>query len=152
MSNQRVRYFAYGSNMDVDQLKGLCPSAEVLGAGVLKGYRLGFTIYSSGWGGGAADVVPEPGREVWGIAYVMDTKDLDQLDSKEGCPDHYGRVELLVHVSGTEYRDVWVYEAAQKRSFVPPKRQYIKIMIRAAIRYGFPQEYVDSLSAVDCID
>jgi len=152
MSDQPVKYFAYGSNMDSNQMRQRCRTVEVLGAGVLRDYRLAFTVYSSGWGAGTADIVYEPGQEVWGVAYVVDIQDLDRLDDYEGCPDHYRRVQLAVEVDGTEHPDVWVYEVVCKLPFVPPTTQYIEIMREAALRYGFPRRYLESLSAVRCAE
>jgi len=152
MIAQRVRYFAYGSNMDADQMKERCPTGQVLGAGMLRDYRLAFTVYSSGWGGGTADIVHEPGHEVWGVVYVVGMQDLDCLDAFEGCPDHYRRAQLPVHVDGTEYPGVWVYEVVRKAPFVPPRREYVETMRKAAREYGFPAGYVESLSAVRCVE
>ena len=33
-------YFAYGSNLDAAQMRARCPSAKLLGAAILDGYRL----------------------------------------------------------------------------------------------------------------
>ena len=152
MTEQPVKYFAYGSNMDIDRMKQRCPTAEVLGSAVLRDYALGFTVYSQGWDAGAADIIYEPGQEVWGVVYVLDTQDLDRLDHCEGCPDHYRRVPLPVEVDGTEHPGVWVYEVVRKVSFVPPKCEYIELMRNAALRYGFPRRYLGSLSAVRCVE
>jgi hypothetical protein len=50
-------YFAYGSNLDAAQMRARCPSAKLLGAAILDGYRLGFAGQSAAWGGGVATVV-----------------------------------------------------------------------------------------------
>lgn len=152
MSEHRVKYFAYGSNMDSNQMRQRCRTVEVLGAGVLRDYCLAFTVYSSGWGAGTADIVYEPGQEVWGVAYIVDMQDLDRLDDYEGCPDHYRRIQLPVEVGGTQYPGVWVYEAVRKAHFVPPKCKYIDIMRKGALQYGFPPRYLESLSAVRCVE
>ena len=40
-------YFAYGSNLDAAQMRARCPSAKLLGAAILDGYRLGFAGQSA---------------------------------------------------------------------------------------------------------
>jgi len=50
-------YFAYGSNLDGAQMRRRCPSARLVGAAILDGYRLGFAGQSAAWGGGVATVV-----------------------------------------------------------------------------------------------
>lgn len=50
-------YFAYGSNLDGAQMRRRCPSARLVGAAILDGYRLGFAGQSAALGGGVATVV-----------------------------------------------------------------------------------------------
>ena len=51
-------YFAYGSNMNRNQMAFRCPDAEVAGSVRLEGYRLAFR--ENGGGVGVATVLPEP--------------------------------------------------------------------------------------------
>tara|TARA_B100000315_G_scaffold65392_1_gene59359 strand:+ start:3991 stop:4161 length:171 start_codon:yes stop_codon:yes gene_type:complete len=50
-------YFAYGSNLDNDQMKDRCPSAKDKGTACLKEHRLDFTRHSTRWDCAVADVV-----------------------------------------------------------------------------------------------
>jgi len=50
-------YFAYGSNMDWNQIRGRCPSASFLGIAVLLDHRLAFSRYSTTRNCGVADAV-----------------------------------------------------------------------------------------------
>ena len=63
-----------------------CPSAQLVGLGVLKNYKLDFTISApERWGGGGcADIVFEEGKEVWGLVYELTQEDLQNLDNAEG--------------------------------------------------------------------
>ena len=42
MSSKERLYIAYGSNLNLDQMKHRCPTAEVVGAAKLKNWRLRF--------------------------------------------------------------------------------------------------------------
>ncbi len=53
-------YFAYGSNLDQQQMRKRCPGARVLAPGVLRGYRIAFGNHSVKRGGAVATIVPYP--------------------------------------------------------------------------------------------
>ena len=52
-------YFAYGSNMNLDQMAYRCPAASVVEKVKLEGYRL--TFCGRGKGCGVATILPEEG-------------------------------------------------------------------------------------------
>ena len=45
----RVLYFAYGSNLDPEQMASRCPSARVAFLARLADHRLDFTYFSTRW-------------------------------------------------------------------------------------------------------
>ena len=81
-------YFAYGSNLDGAQMRRRCPSARLVGAAILDGYRLGFAGRSASWGGGVATVVRDREGRVPGLVWVVSADDLDRLDRFEGATEH----------------------------------------------------------------
>lgn len=145
------RYFAYGSNLDDVQLRQRCPGATLETVGTLQDFRLEFTVRSAGWDAGAADVVEYPGGRVWGLVFDLTDEDLESLDRFEGYPEHYGRfVARIDTLDGT--LDSWVYSAERKHAFVAPSRRYIEIIRAAAVRHGFPDEYIRMLDEVAVVD
>ena len=52
-------YFAYGSNMNLNQMAFRCPDAEVIDTVRLEGYRLAFC--ANGGGNGVATIIPAEG-------------------------------------------------------------------------------------------
>ena len=58
-------YFAYGSNMNLEQMKYRCPAAEVVENVRLENYRLAFRGRAPG--NGVATVLPEKGSYVEGV-------------------------------------------------------------------------------------
>lgn len=141
------RYFAYGSNMNAEQMARRCPSARLVAPARLEGFRLAFTRYSERWGAGVADVVPDLGFEVWGLLYELGEDDLVALDRCEGHPTHYVRGELGVAVAG-EPVQAQVYTVREKDDFHPPAAQYLAMMIAAAEQHRFPPDYLALLRAV----
>jgi gamma-glutamylcyclotransferase (GGCT)/AIG2-like uncharacterized protein YtfP len=103
-------YFAYGSNLDVAQMKERCPSSDPLGVARLSGYRLAFSRYSRTRGCGVADIVTQAGAEVWGLVYELSESDLTgSLDRYEGYPRNYTRMVLPVELVDAGGLEAWVY-------------------------------------------
>lgn len=72
-----VKYFAYGSNMDVDQMKCRCPDAKALDVAVLVGCTFRINRY------GMATVVPSTSR-VHGLLWEISASDENSLSRYEG--------------------------------------------------------------------
>lgn len=71
-------YFAYGSNMDFDQMEFRCPGAKFLGVATLPHHRL--RMDSAGY----ATVVPDPNSHVQGALWNLDGADESKMDYYEG--------------------------------------------------------------------
>ncbi len=89
-------YFAFGSNMDEEQMAHRCPGARPLAFATLPQHRLVFRGPSRNRGGGVASVDPYDGQEVHGVVWEVTEPDLLTLDRLEGAPQWYKRA--TVHV------------------------------------------------------
>ena len=145
---RRVHYFAYGANLDNDQMRERCPSARVRFRACLAHHRLDFTHFSSRWLGGAADVLPHFGEAVWGVVYDLDPADLRILDRFEGG---YDRVEIAVEDDDGRSHRVLSYTVRRKRTFLPT-RLYLDKMIRWGEAWDLPSEYLDRLRQIEPLD
>ena len=129
-------YFAYGSNLDGAQMRRRCPSARLVGAAILDGYRLGFAGQSTAWGGAVATVVRDPDGRVPGLVWAVSAEDLERLDRCEGHPRAYRRRRFLVDTGEARRRRVHVYvkdDAEQAR----PTEAYFGVLWRAYEHHGF---------------
>jgi len=158
-----VLYFAYGSNLDPDQMRDRCPGHGVVGLAVLHDHRLGFPLYSTQWGSGVAGLVRAHGERVWGVLYEVSEADLASLDEHEGWrgPQNqhnlYERevvtVELIRPDDGSVPRRVRAttyYPRVANPS--PPSRQYLDLVLRGARHHRLPEEYLDRLGAIEVIE
>ena len=75
-------YFAYGSNMNLDQMAYRCPAASVVEKVKLEGYRL--TFCGRGKGCGVATILPEEGSRVEGVLWKITPECEKSLDFYEG--------------------------------------------------------------------
>jgi gamma-glutamylcyclotransferase len=139
-------YFAYGSNMSPAVMADWCPDHSCLGPARLADHRLAFLRRSIRWQAGAADVVPAPGEEVWGVLYELGPAGLDLLDEKEGGGWAYLRREVEVELPDGSRRAAVTYVVAEKEPReVPPRADYVALLVDAARQRGLPGHYVKAL-------
>ena len=77
---EKPLYFAYGSNINLDQMRYRCPDATVYGQAVLDNYDLRFR------GSGVATVEPKEGACVYGLLWELTDQCEASLDRYEGYP------------------------------------------------------------------
>lgn len=102
MNNEKIpRYYvAYGSNMNLEQMKRRCPTARPVMPTVLNGYRLRFVGPENG---AVATIEPNERHSVPVLLWELEDDDEKALDSYEGFPSLYRK--QLVIVDG-EYQAV----------------------------------------------
>ena len=152
-------YFAYGSNLDRQQMRERCPGSVDVCTAKLKGYRLDFTRNSTKWGGGVADVVEVPNEEVWGVVYEVTGDDVNRLDCSEGyrpgrTKNSYTRGEITVDRDGDPQQpiQVAVYFAVLEPGEHPPSKHYLGAIIGGARQWGLPGIYIARLEAITTVD
>ncbi|MGD2175207.1 MAG: gamma-glutamylcyclotransferase [Candidatus Brocadiaceae bacterium] len=147
-------YFAYGSNMDLEQIRERCPSAGFQFRAKLPDHELGFTRKSRRRGCGVADAVPTDGGEVWGVVYEIDEEHVPCLDRWEGygpyraeCRNAYVRKKCTVLKEGEPARrlEVFTYFANRQPDPPPPSESYMQLITEAAKCWGLPHDYVRQL-------
>ncbi|MDE0084875.1 MAG: gamma-glutamylcyclotransferase [Candidatus Poribacteria bacterium] len=76
-----MKYFAYGSNLNIRHMQWRCQNAVPLGAYTLQGYQLIFRYY--------ADLIPAQDNSVKGGLWEISEEDERLLDRYEGYPSLY---------------------------------------------------------------
>lgn len=153
-------YFAYGSHLDLDQLRTLIPDVRVVGLAVLRDHRLTFPLYVEPWGGGTAGVTPSHGGSVWGVLYEVSESGLSVLDEYEGWKgpgNHHNlydreltTVELTRPDDGSVPRRVRAYMyVARTLNPTPPSRRYLDTMLKGARHHRLPPEYIEWLESLE---
>lgn len=145
-------YFAYGSNLDIEQVKRRCGNSgnvRKVSIGYLPDHKLAFTQYYQEWGGGVADVIESPNDCVWGIVYEITREGLELLDKYEGYPNDYTRVKRTIITLDGHTLLAWVYSVLRKDGdFIAPSQRYINIIRRTAKESGFPKNYLSYLNSI----
>ncbi len=137
-----ARYFAYGSNMDPQQMQRHAPGARLVGNGRLDGFRMEFTVYSDRWEGGAANIEPDPDGHVWGVVWEVTDEDLENLDTYEGHPTFYRRDQVTVATPQGQ-TECTTYRIAHQRGYVRPTDEYLNRLRAGARMNGLPPEALD---------
>jgi len=147
-------YFAYGSNMQSDTLRGR--------RGVT--FRRALPVRAPGWrvvfdkpplfsiGEAFANIVPEPDATALGVAFEVGADDLAQIERSEGVSfGNYRRVELAVDpLAPCDDAPASAMSLASERrdpSLLPSTR-YMALVIAGALEHGLPAEYLDTLRAI----
>lgn len=124
-------YFAYGSNLNLGELKAACAEAglgdaaiEPVAAAWLPDMSLVFDYYSTSRGGGALNVRPVKGSLVSGYLLRLSPDAWRLVDRKEGHPAYYRRSPVTVLVKGGAYVSATTYIVSPERTqgFVPRRR------------------------------
>lgn len=133
----RVLYFAYGSNLDHDQMRSRCPTARALYPAVIKGWRIDFCGFSRGWDGGVATIVPDADASVEGVIWSLTADDVRSLDRAEGAPFVYEREELSVAEDDGRERLCITYAHTNPAKRMRPGKIYYRQIFDAYKREGF---------------
>ncbi len=111
-------YFAYGSNINLEQMAWRCPGAEVFGPAVLEGYELLFRG-NSRRGSGVATIAPKEGSQVYGLLWRITPGNEASLDIYEGYPSLYEKETLTVRTPNDRSFAVMAYVMTDELLLVP---------------------------------
>ena len=126
-------YVAYGSNLNMRQMRGRCPGAEFVGTGVVEGYELQFkgSLY-----GAHATIAPKEGAIVPVGVWTIQKRDEARLDLYEGYHPkgycYYDKNQISVKMNDGRSLSGMVYIMDQKQDFGNPTRGYYE-----TVRQGY---------------
>ncbi len=126
-------YIAYGSNLNLEQMSNRCPTARVVGATMLKNYRL---LFRGARGGAVADVEPFKGKSVPVIAWEITPADEAALDRYEGFPFLYRKEEVKVRLGGKSVTAM-IYIMNNNKGYGSPGCYYYNIILQGYNSAGF---------------
>ena len=109
---ENTLYFAYGSNINLDQMAYRCPDASVVGPVTLENYELLFR------GSGVATIGPKEGSTVHGLLWSITLGCERSLDRYEGYPRFYDK--RMVTVRDSEGRSLSVMAYIMDERFREP--------------------------------
>lgn len=118
-------YVAYGSNLNMRQMKGRCPESVFLGTGVIEDHELQFkgSVY-----GAHATIAPKEGSTVPVGVWTIQKRDEKRLDLYEGHNpkgySYYDKRYIPVQMDDGRTISGMVYIMDRKQDFGQPTRGY----------------------------
>ena len=136
---ERRYYIAYGSNLNVQQMRMRCPSARIIGTSVLEDHKL---LFKGSKTGSYLTVEKKPGSSVPVGVWEVTPADEKTLDRYEGFPNFYYKKELTLPVKGIRTgkirkRRVFVYIMYENRPIGIPSISYMQTCIQGYDDFGF---------------
>lgn len=124
-------YIAYGSNLNVKQMKMRCPGATILGTTKLKNYELQFKGSKTG---SYLTIEKKEGSTVPVVIWEVTESDEKSLDRYEGYPIFYYKKEMKLQYKGirTGKRrtvNAFVYIMHEENPIGVPSIYYMKTCI-----------------------
>ena len=132
-------YLAYGSNLNVRQMRMRCPTARMIGTATLENYRL---MFKGSKTGSYLNIEPEEGCSVPVGVWEVSARDELALDRYEGYPTFYYKKELELPITGivtgkVRQRNAFVYIMHEDRQLGVPSNLYMRICMEGYSDFGF---------------
>jgi gamma-glutamylcyclotransferase (GGCT)/AIG2-like uncharacterized protein YtfP len=125
-----VIYFAYGHNTDTETITVRCPSADLIGNGILKNFQLSF--------GSFANIENRDNTEVHGVLWKISRKDLKILDKDEGFHKNYVRIPVEVHSDNGPVAALAYIMEPDYDNAKPLTKEYIGALSRGYAEHHLP--------------
>lgn len=116
-------YIAYGSNLNMEQMKHRCPTAELAGTGILENCALDFRRMSSQ---AYATIHPLKGSYVPVAFWRIDKTAEQSLDIYEGYPRFYYKVAIPFAGQDGKAQKAMVYVMNDQAVPGTPSRYYVQ--------------------------
>ena len=127
-----MHYFAYGSNLNKKQMLERCPESKPLFIATLPNYKLVFSGWSRKWRGGVAIIKLLRGERVFGAIYEVSDRDLRRLDTYEGYPNSYNRINVTAFDEDGKRVEAVTYVKVGQLEETKPSKEYL-----APIQQGY---------------
>lgn len=129
-------YLAYGSNLNMQQMRYRCPNATVIGKAFLTGYEL---LFRGSKTGSYLTIEKNKNRSVPVGVWMITGQDEQNLDRYEGFPTFYHKETIRFSMNGTKYSGI-AYIMNNDRPFGIPSTRYIKTCLEGYEDFGFDYE------------
>ena len=137
-------YIAYGSNLNIPQMRMRCPGARIIGTSVIEDYQL---LFKGSKTGSYLTIEPMEGSEVPVVIWEVTETDEKALDRYEGYPNFYYKKEMNMDIKGirtgkVRRRDAFVYIMHEERELGIPSWYYVNTCLDGYRAFGFDEKYL----------
>ena len=121
-------YFAYASNLNKKLMRERVPESKPMFVATLPNYKLVFAGWFRQWRGGSATIMLSRGDKVPGAIYEVSDRDFRRLDSYEGCPRSYSRINVTVFDEDGNAVGAVTYIKAGRLEETQPSKKYLAVI------------------------
>ena len=136
-------YAAYGSNLNIEQMKYRCPASKTTGTAMLEGYEL---IFKGSKTGNYLTVEPNAEKQVPVAIWEVSQRDENNLDYYEGYPRFYYKRSFKVPVKlengETENLEIFLYIMDESRKPGSPTQTYFETCLKGYRDFGFNPDFL----------
>ena len=138
-------YIAYGSNLNIPQMRMRCPGARIIGTSAIEGYRL---LFKGSRTGSYLTIEPQEGASVPVAAWEVSAENEAALDRYEGFPSFYYKKEMELPLKGIKtgkvrVRKVFVYIMHEDRPLGLPSEFYMENCRQGYRSFGFDEAFLE---------
>ncbi|NIS09684.1 MAG: gamma-glutamylcyclotransferase [Candidatus Dadabacteria bacterium] len=148
-----MKYFAYGSNMNIKRMEQRGVTVYKRAKACLMGYTLRFNKKSRTFdGAGSANIVEYENGMIQGVLYEIDNNGIINLDKYESYPVEYDRRLMSVILKNGVEKEAYVYIAQATRTSddLRPTKEYLSHLLCAEGLLS--ADYMSRLSTHKTID
>ena len=137
-------YIAYGSNLNVRQMRMRCPDAVIIGTAFIPDYRL---LFKGSKSGNYLTIEPHSGSQVPVAVWAVSARDERNLDRYEGFPDFYYKKGYPLEVKLSETGKIrkltaFAYIMHEERKLGIPTSAYIRTCVDGYRQFGFDLKHL----------
>ena len=133
-------YLAYGSNLNVKQMRFRCPDARIVGTAEIPNYQL---LFKGSKTGSYLTIELKQGSMVPAVVWSVSERDEYALDRYEGCPHFYYKTELELPLAETGKKlTAFVYIMHEERKLGIPTSAYIRTCVDGYRQFGFDLKHL----------
>ena len=137
-------YIAYGSNLNIPQMRMRCPGARIIGTSVIEDYQL---LFKGSKTGSYLTIEPMEGAEVPVVIWEVTETDEKALDRYEGYPNFYYKKDMTLDIKGirtgkVRRRDAFAYIMHEERELGIPSWYYVNTCLDGYRAFGFDEKYL----------
>lgn len=137
-------YIAYGSNLNIPQMRMRCPGARIIGTSVIEDYQL---LFKGSKTGSYLTIEPMEGAKVPVVIWEVTETDEKALDRYEGYPNFYYKKEMTLDIKGirtgkVRRRDAFVYIMHEERELGIQSWYYVNTCLDGYRAFGFDEKYL----------
>lgn len=142
MDENEVWYFAYGSNLNKNQMRERIGEWRASERAVVKEHKLVFNVKSSRWGGLAANLIKTQNAKdrVYGAVYRIQKEQLDKMTQFESTSPRdisveSGLVEMLAKI--------YIFKTIRESG--KPPSHYLKTILDGLKQHGYSKKIIEKV-------